>query len=728
MYTKDQERNLIEKTKELLKLSVKDIKSKQQAKDIIEKLREVIRYHDWRYYVLSNPVISDYEYDRLFHLLKDLESKYPEFITPDSPTQRVASELTKEFPQVRHLTPMLSLDNSYNEDDLREFDRRIRELTGLKTVEYSVEPKFDGAGIALVYENDILVRGSTRGDGIVGEDITPNIKTIKTIPLSARFSDYGIRTIEIRGEVLMRKDLFKKLNEERLEEGLTPFANPRNAAAGSLRLQNPKEVAKRKLEAFVYQITYAVDSQNNNLLGTRIKTHYQAIEILHDLGFKTPFKEIKICRGIDEVIDYCREWESKRDAYPYEIDGMVIKVNDLSLHNILGFTSHHPRWAIAFKFKARQATTKILDVVFQVGRTGAVTPVAKLEPVEIGGVVVSSVSLINEDFIREKDIRIGDLVLVERAGDVIPYVVKVVKEARTGNEKPIEFPRNCPSCGSPLVKPPGEAVWRCININCPAQVVERIAYYASKDAMDIRGLGKSIVKRFYELGFLRKIPDIYRLPYDKIKHLEGWGEKSVENLKKAIEESKRRPIYRLITGLSIRYVGKVTAKKLAENIRCVEDLKDWSIENLERIPDIGYVVAHSIYEFFHNEENLKTIYELKELGVQTCKEEEKKKDIFHGKRFVFTGTLHCCSREVAQEIVEYLGGHASNSISRKTDYLVVGENPGSKLQKAQRLGVKTIGEGEFINMIKDYIPEELKEKINIEETEGKPDMPLFRGS
>ncbi|NPA52667.1 MAG: DNA ligase (NAD(+)) LigA [Aquificae bacterium] len=702
MYTKEQEQELIEKSKKLLKISPDQIKDKETAKKIIEELREVIKYHDWRYYVLSDPVISDYEYDQLFKLLKELESRFPDLVTPDSPTQRVASELTKEFPQVKHLAPMLSLENSYNEEDLREFDRRVRELTGLEIVEYSVEPKFDGAGIALVYENDVLVRGATRGDGTVGEDITPNIKTIKTIPLSAKFSKYGIKTVEIRGEVLMRKDVFKKINEERLEEGLPPFANPRNAAAGSLRLQNPKEVAKRKLEAFVYQITYAVDFQNQNLLGTKIKTHYEAIKMLHNLGFRTPLKEMKICKGIEEVIEYCREWEKKRDDYPYEIDGMVIKVNDLSLHEKLGFTSHHPRWAIAFKFKARQATTRIIDVVFQVGRTGAVTPVAKLEPVEIGGVIVSSVSLINEEFIKEKDIRIGDLVLVERAGDVIPYIVKVIKEARTGKEKPIVFPKNCPSCGSPLVKPPGEAVWRCININCPAQVVERIAYFASKDAMDIRGLGKSIVKRFYELGFLRRIPDIYRLPYDKIKQLEGWGEKSVENLRKSIEESKNRPIHRLITGLSIRYVGKVTAKKLAEYINCVEELKDWTVEELEKIPDIGYVVAKSIYDFFHNEENVKTIYELKELGVKTCKdkEEQKKSDILKGKSFVFTGTLECCSREQAQEIVEELGGRVSSSVSRKTDFLVVGENPGSKLEKAKKLGVKVINEEQFLKMIK----------------------------
>ncbi len=712
MYTEEKQRQLIQKTKQLLNITIDQIKTLDDAKAIINDLREVIRYHDWRYYVLANPVISDYEYDKLFHLLKKIEQKFPELITPDSPTQRVASGLTKEFPQVKHLAPMLSLDNSYNEEDLRDFDRRVKEATGLYTIEYSVEPKFDGAGISLVYEDNLFIRGATRGDGIVGEDITNNLKTIKTIPLSADFKSYGIKKIEIRGEVLIRKDLFKEINQERLEEGLPPFANPRNAAAGSIRLQDPKEVARRGLEAFVYQITYAVDPEGNNLLGTKIKKHNESIRMLYELGFRSPFKEIKVCRGIDEVIDYCRQWQEKRDEYPYELDGMVVKVNDIALYEKLGVTSHHPRWAIAFKFKARQATTRIIKVVFQVGRTGAVTPVAKLEPVEIGGVTVSSVSLINEDFIKEKDIRIGDLVLIERAGDVIPYVVKVITEARTGKEKPLEFPKNCPSCGSPLVKPPGEAVWRCVNINCPAQVVERMIYFASKDAMDIRGLGEAIIRKFYELGYLKSIPDIYRLPYEKIKNLEGWGEKSVENLKKAVEESKHRPINRLITGLGIRYVGKVTAKTLAEHIRCVEDLEKWSVEELETLPDIGYVVARSIYDFFHNEQNINMIKELKSLGVQTCKEkEEKVQHIFDGKTFVFTGALKCCSREVAQEIVERLGGHATNSVSKKTSYVVVGENPGSKFRKAQQLGITTINEDEFIQMIKDHIPEDLKKDI-----------------
>ena len=700
--TKEEEKELIAKSKELLKLDINKIQTEEEAKKVAEELRKVIRYHDWRYYVLADPVISDYEYDQLFKKLKDLEKKFPSIITPDSPTQRVASGLIKEFPKVKHLVPMLSLDNSYNPEDLREFDRRVKEITGLKEVEYSVEPKFDGAGIALVYENDLFVRGATRGDGEEGDDITPNLKVIKSIPLKAEFSKYGIKTAEVRGEVVIRKDVFKEINEKRLEEGLPPLANPRNAAAGALRLQDPSEVAKRGLEAFVYQLTYAVDDKGNNLLGKKIKKHSDAIKMLYELGFKAPYKELKVCKNIDEVIDYCKEWEEKRrDEYPYEIDGMVVKVNDISLYDILGATTHHPRWAIAYKFKPRQATTRLLDVVFQVGRTGAITPVGKLEPVEIGGVVVSSVSLINEDFIREKDIRIGDLVLVERAGDVIPYIVKVIKEARTGKEKPIVFPKNCPSCGSPVVKLKGEAVYRCVNINCPAQVIERIKHYASKDAMDIRGLGEATIKKFYELGFLRRLPDIYRLPFDKIEKLEGFGKKSVENLKKAIEESKNRPIYRLIYGLSIRYVGLATAKTLAKHIKCVEDLKDWSVEDLMKLPDIGPVVATSIYDFFHNDENIKTIYELKELGVKTC--EDKKEEVEHvldGLTFVFTGELECCSRKEAQEMVEKLGGKASSSVSKKTSYVVVGKNPGSKLEKAKKLGVKIIDENEFLKLVK----------------------------
>lgn len=701
MYDEKTQNLLIEKSRELLKIDVKKI-DKDIAKKIVNDLRDVIKYHDYRYYVLAQPVISDYEYDKLFKLLKDIETKFPDLITPDSPTQRIPSEITKTFPEVKHLTPMLSLDNSYNEQDLRDFDRRVRELTGVDTVEYSVEPKFDGAGISLVYEDNLFVRGATRGDGEVGEEITNNLKTVKTIPLSALFSKYGIKKVEIRGEVLIKKEIFKRLNEDRIKEGFTPFANPRNMAAGSIRLQDPKEVAKRNLEAFVYQITYAEDEKGENILGKLLLKHSENVEMLHLLGFKTPFEVMKVCKGIDEVIDYCNYWQEKRDSYPYEIDGMVIKVNDIPLYEKLGFTSHHPRWAIAYKFKARQATTKILNVVFQVGRTGAITPVAKLEPVEIGGVIVSSVSLINEDFIREKDIRVGDTVLVERAGDVIPYVVMSIKEARTGNEKPIEFPKTCPSCGYPVKRPLGEAVYRCFNIDCPAQVVERVIHFASKDAMDIRGFSEATVKKFYKLNLLKSIPDIYRLNFNLIKQLPGFGEKSVNNLKQAIEESKDRPIYRLIYGLGIRYVGEATAKTLASTIRCVEDLQNFSKEDLMKLEDIGEKVADEIYNFFHTEKNIKIIQELKELGVKTCEErEEEKEGKLKGLMFVFTGTLNCCSREKAKEIVENLGGEVSDSVSKKVNYLVVGKEPGSKLQKAQKIPtIKVISEEQFLELIK----------------------------
>lgn len=698
MYDEKKQKELIQLSKELLKLDIKKL-SEKEAEDIVKKLREVINYHDWRYYVLASPVISDYEYDKLFKLLKDLESKYPNLITPDSPTQRIPSEITKVFPEVKHLTPMLSLDNSYNEEDLRDFDRRVRELTGLDKIEYAVEPKFDGAGISLVYEKDIFVRGATRGDGEVGEDITNNLKVIRTIPLSAKFSTYGIDRIEIRGEVLIRKDIFKRINEERIQEGLLPFANPRNAVAGSIRLQDPKEVAKRGLEAFLYQITYA-EKDGKNILGSSLQKHSENIRMLHTLGFKTPFDVVKVCNGIEEVIDFCREWERKRDNYPYEIDGMVIKVNDISLYEKLGFTSHHPRWAIAFKFKARQATTKIINIIFQIGRTGAITPVAKLEPVEIGGVIVSSVSLFNEDFIKEKDIRIGDTVLVERAGDVIPYVVMVIKEARTGNEKPIEFPKSCPSCGSSLVKPLGEAVYRCVNINCSAQVVERIIHFASKDAMDIKGLSEATVKKFYNLRLLKSIPDIYKLNFNLIKNISGFGQKSVENLKNAIEESKNRPLHRLIYGLGIRYVGEVTAKTLSSAIKCIDDLKNLTVSDLIKLENIGEKVAYEVYNFFHNSQNIKMIEDLKKLEIKVCNE-EKNKGKLSSLNFVFTGTLKCCSREKAKEIVENLGGNVLDTVSKKVHYLVVGEEPGSKLQKAQKLGIKILNEEEFLKMINE---------------------------
>ena len=699
MYTQERERELIELTRRLLK-ELGTIKKAdfEKAKVYAEKLREVIRYHDYKYYVQASPVISDYEYDQLFRALRDLEKKYPTLITPDSPTQRIPSEITGKFPVVEHLSPMLSLDNAYSEDELKEFDRRVKEVLGTDKVEYSVEPKYDGAGIALVYEDDIFRRGSTRGDGERGEEITNNLKTIKTIPLRADFSAFGIRLIEIRGEVLMSKEEFRKINEERMEEGLPPFANPRNASAGSIRLQNPREVASRKLDAVVYQVSYVEPEEKAP------KTHYEAVRMLHILGFKTPFPDMRVFDSIDGVISYCREWEEKRDMYPYEIDGMVIKVNNREFYEALGFTSHHPRWAIAFKFKARQATTRILSVVFQVGRVGTITPVAKLEPVQVGGVTVSSVSLFNEDFIKEKDIRVGDTVLIERAGEVIPYVVSVVKEARKGDEKPIVFPETCPSCGSKLVKLPGEVAWRCINISCPAQVMQRIRHWASREAMDIKGLGEATVKALYKRGLVKDVGDLYYLKAKDIMTIPGFAYKSAMNLTNAIEDSKNRGLDRVLYGLGIRYVGLTTAKRLVKKVKSIWDFKNITMEELTRIEDIGPIVARSIKEFFSREENWKVIEKLHKAGVKLEVEKIEREGPLKGKVFVFTGTLRCCSREKAGEIVEKLGGIFSNTVTSKTTYLVVGEDPGAtKMRRADQLGIKKISEEEFLEMIKDYV-------------------------
>ncbi|HUQ96223.1 MAG TPA: NAD-dependent DNA ligase LigA, partial [Chitinophagaceae bacterium] len=483
---------------------LKKIKSGGLAPADLEPLKQVLRFHEARYYIENDPLISDFEYDQLYKALEALEEAHPDLVTPDSPTQRVGKSLTKDFPTVQHLVPMLSLQNSYDSDDLLDFDRKARELTGAETIEYCVEPKFDGASISLVYEGDKLVRGATRGNGVQGDDITPNIRQIRTIPLKANFSEHGLQTVEIRGEVLINKSNFKKFNEALTEQGATPLANPRNAASGTLRIKDPLEVSRRKLEAFTYHISYYTLSGKD---GEPTK-HSETLELLRSLGFRSPAKEKKVLQGIEAVIKYCNEFEAGREALPYEIDGMVIKVNDFSLQDKLGMTTHHPRWAIAYKFAARQATSKLLRVDYQVGRTGNIGPVAKIEPVPIGGVTVGSISLFNEDNIRDKDIRIGDTVLVERAGDVIPYIVKSFPELRTGLETEIRFPTHCPSCGDELYRLEEEAAWRCTNIACPAQLLERLQHFTSRNAMDIRGLGEAIISKFYEMGFLKSVAGI----------------------------------------------------------------------------------------------------------------------------------------------------------------------------------------------------------------------------
>lgn len=693
------------------------LKNAASAKDI-DELRKALRFHEYRYYVLNDPLVSDTEYDQLYKQLEALEKEHPELITKNSPTQRVGSSLilNTAFPTVQHLVPMLSLDNSYNEDDLVDFDRKARENTGLDIIEYCVEPKFDGASISLIYEDDELIRGVTRGNGVEGEEITTNIKQIRSIPLSAAFSEYNIQTAEIRGEVLMSKKSFAKYNAQMEEEGLPVLANPRNAASGSLRIKDPKLVAKRNLEAFLYHVSYYTtlegkkvsdekDHSKENISKKEAPfiTHSESLKMLWNLGFRSPEKEKKVVKGIEKVIEYCREFEAGRDALPYEIDGMVIKVNDLALQDKLGMTSHHPRWAIAFKFKARQGTTKLIGVEFNVGRTGAVTPVAKLEPVFIGGVTVSSISMHNEEYIKEKDLRIGDTVLVERAGDVIPQIVKSMPELRSGHEKIIHYPKNCPVCNSELFKEEGEAVWRCINIECPAQVVEKIIHFVSKDAMDIKHFGAANVMKFFELGLLKDIPGIYTLDFEAISKLEGFGKKSIDNLQKAIEDSKKQPLHRLVYALGIRYVGETTAKTLANAVKEIYDFEKMSIEELQQLEDIGIKVATSIYGFFQNDDNLQILKRLQDLGLNlknTKKQSSAEKNTLQEQSFLFTGTLNKLKRTEAEELVEKHGGKIVSGVSSKLNYLVVGEDAGSKLEKAKKINtIKIISEDEFLALL-----------------------------
>ena len=691
MYTKEQTQKLQAVTKKLLK-----------EPGSINDLRDALRFHEHRYYVLNEPLISDYEYDNLYKDLEKIEAETPELITPDSPTQRVGNSLNKEFVTVPHLVPMLSLENSYNAEDLIEWDKRGRKLINTDEIEYSVEPKFDGASISLIYENDILVRAATRGDGTKGDDITTNIKQVKSIPLSAKFSDYGIQKIEIRGEVLMTKQSFKKYNEHLVEQGLAPLANPRNAASGSLRMKDPMVVRKRNLEAILYHISY-VNGQSS-VVNRQLQTHSSSLEMLWQLGFKSPAKEKKVLSGIEDVIKFCNDFEKKREDLPYEIDGIVIKVNDVELQQRMGSTTHHPRWAMAFKFKARQATSKLINVEFQVGRTGAITPVAKIDPVPIGGVTVTSISLFNPDVVKEKDVRIGDTVLVERAGDVIPYIVKPLIELRKGNEKKIVFPTKCPVCGDELVKPEGEAVLRCVNINCKAQVVERIIHFVSKDAMDIRSFGAANIIKFYEMGLLKDIPGIYTLDYEKISQLEGFGQRSIDNLKTAIDNSKSQSLNRLIFGLGIRYVGEATAKTLAKAVDHLLDFEKFSLEELQNLEDVGIKVAGSIYQFFHLADNIEMIKKLEKLGVNL--KNTKKEVEINGKldqqTFLFTGSLPTLKRSEAEELVEKNGGRLLGSVSSKLNYLVVGEDAGSKLDKAKKISsIKIISEEEFLKIISE---------------------------
>ncbi|HOK53798.1 MAG TPA: NAD-dependent DNA ligase LigA [Armatimonadota bacterium] len=675
----------------------------REVKERAEVLRSEINKHNYYYYILDAPIISDAEYDKLLRELQDIEARYPSLITPDSPTQRVGAAPQTAFQTHEHRQPMLSLANAFSEDELRGFDARVKRMLGIdngENLEYVAELKIDGLAVSLTYENGIFIVGATRGDGYRGENITANLRTIGSIPLNINpipgeegtASIYPVpRFAEIRGEVFLLHEEFQRINEERTERGEPTFANPRNAAAGSVRQLDPKVTARRKLDIFCYGIGYV---ENGGW-----KTHYEILSALMSWRFKVN-PNIRLCNGIDEVWDFCQEWHDKRETLGYDIDGVVVKVNSIDYQERLGYVARSPRWAIAFKYPARQATTVVRDIIVQVGRTGALTPVAYMDPVEVGGVKVMRATLHNEDEIRRKGIKIGDTVVIQRAGDVIPEVVEVVTEKRDGDEIEFEMPKFCPVCGGDVEKPEGEAVARCINIACPAQLRENIRHFASREAMNIEGMGPSLVDRLIDANLIRDPGDIYYLKQEDLEGIERMGEKSAANIIAAIERSKNTTLARFIYALGIRHVGERTAQVLAKHFGSLERIQQASVEELAQVPDVGPVVAQSIARFFAEEHVKNVLKKLREAGVRTEPVTvQKERTEFSGKTFVFTGGLETMTRDEAEELVVKLGGKASSSVSKSTDYVVAGEKAGSKLEKARNLGVTVISEQEFLDMV-----------------------------
>ena len=660
--------------------------TKEEAKKRIEELRREIEYHNYRYYVLDSPVITDEEYDKLFRELAELEEKFPEFKSPNSPTQRVGAPPLKEFKTVKHEIPMLSLDNAFNAEELMAFEKKIKRM--LKTdeeIEYVVEPKFDGLSISLLYRNGELVRGATRGNGIEGEDVTPNVRTIKTIPL---FIEDAPPLIEVRGEVVMFKKDFEELNRERRMKGETTFANPRNAAAGSVRQLDSSITAKRKLHFFAYAVGIYE--------GITFKTQEGILLFLKEKRFKVSpdFEKVK---GIEQVIKRCLWFQERRDEYPFDMDGAVVKVNSLELQKKLGATTHAPRWAIAYKFPAEEKETIVRDIIIQVGRTGKLTPVAILEPVFVSGSTVSRATLHNEDEIKRLGVRIGDHVIVRKAGSVIPEIVRVVKEKRTGKEREFKFPDKCPVCGAKVIRLPGEADYRCTNASCPAQIKGRILHFVSRDAMDIENIGESLVNQLVDKGIVKDIGDLYYLKVDDLLPLERMGRVLAEKIVRNIQNSKNRPLHRLIYGLGIFHVGKHVAEILTQKFKTMDEFLKANIEDYMEIEGIGPKTAKSLYIFFHEPKNIELIEKLKKAGVRMTEEESEGK--LKGLVFVFTGALKSMTRHEAEELVKSEGGSVASSVSKKVNYVVVGEKPGSKLEKAKRLGVKIINEEEFLKLV-----------------------------
>ncbi|MGB9721521.1 MAG: NAD-dependent DNA ligase LigA [bacterium] len=664
----------------------------EDARKEIEKLRKEINFHNYRYYVLNQPVITDYEYDQLYKRLVELEDRFPELITPDSPTQRIGGKPLKEFKTVEHKIKMLSLDNTYSEEELLEFDKRVRKGLG-RNVKYEVTLKVDGVAVSLQYKEGRLVLGATRGDGIHGDDITQNIKTIKSVPLQLLTEDRELKNIEVRGEVYLSKKNFEKMNKEREEQGESTFANPRNATAGTIKLLDSKEVARRNLDLFIHTIPAQP--------GPHHPSHYETLKKLGEAGFKV-IPHIELCDSIQEVIEYMKKWEDKRETLEYEVDGLVVKVDDFADRELLGYTIKSPRWAIAYKYPARQAITKLQDIQLQVGRTGRVTPVALLEPVPLSGTTIARATLHNEDEIRRKDIRVGDYVIIEKGGEVIPKVVGVVKERRTGKEKVFRFPERCPVCREKIYRLKEEADWRCVNSSCPAQIKGSILHFASRQAMDIEGLGDVLVNKLVDSGIVKGFDDIYKLNVKTIADLERMGEKSAQNLINAIEKSKEKDFVNVLFALGIPNVGINASNLLVNEFRNIDALINADLEELTSIQGIGEVVAQGIINYFKSAKNRRLIENLRKVGLKFETERVFTAGPLKDKIFVFTGELSSMTREEAQSIVRKLGGHPSSSVSKNADYVVVGKEPGSKYEKAKKLGVKTIDEQEFLKMIKDF--------------------------
>src|SRR6058998_1192513 len=666
--------------------------TKADVREEAVRLRHEIERHNHRYYVLDDPEVSDAEYDALFRRLQALEEAHPELRTPDSPTQRVGAAPATEFATVRHRQPMLSLQNAATAEEMAAFDERVRKFLGRERIEYVAEPKIDGLAVELVYEKGVLTVGSTRGDGTVGENVTPNIRTIRSVPLRLRSeARKPPELLEVRGEVYLPLKAFQKLNREREEAGQPVFANPRNAAAGSLKQLDPAVTAARPLDFVCHGV--------GEIRGARFATHWETLQALADAGLR-PVPMSRVCETLDGVFALFAELEEKRDRLDYEIDGLVVKVNDLALQKRLGEISRSPRWAVAYKFKPRQAITRVKAIVPSVGRTGVLTPIAELEPVAVGGVTVRNASLHNMNEIERKDVRVGDTVLLERAGDVIPYVVKVVTERRTGREKRFHMPAVCPVCGAKVVRAEGEVAYRCIGLACPAKLKQQLRFFGARGAMDVEGLGEKLVDQLVDRGLVRDVADLYHLDAETLAALERMGKKSAANLRAQLERSKQTTLPRLLVALGIRQVGEATAKALAEHFGTLERLMDATEEELQEVRDVGPEVAASIRGFFAEKQNRKVIQKLLAAGVRPAAVARPKGPLA-GKKFVLTGTLETMTRPEAQRRIEALGGRLQSSVSKETDYVVVGVDPGSKATKAKALGVRTLQEKALLKLLGD---------------------------